>query len=203
MVVQAIRHDNPRARVNERHDIVLDQGPLLPEHEMSPENDTHRTAYEPSVPLKVSGSAYKLTRQRALHHGTCLINSSRVGSISGLLRSRAAPFIKARGVDSVRSPVGNVYPMLDVDATASFQENVVDAFCEMYGIDLSNIRRMKETKDDTVLESFADGVYGILGQEVVDMEEIRSGITELKVRTISAFVQSFTPFPYSYFLLSN
>ncbi|OAA69833.1 Biotin/lipoate A/B protein ligase [Cordyceps fumosorosea ARSEF 2679] len=108
MVVRALRRlGRPSARVNARHDIVVDAGP-----------DT----------FKVSGSAYKLTRLRSLHHGTCLLRSPNLASISALLRAPAAPFVKARGVDSVRSPVRN----LDLDADA-FQEAVVREFEDMYG----------------------------------------------------------------------
>lgn len=111
MVVRALRRlGRPTARVNVRHDIVIDN-PV----------DTSKT-------FKISGSAYKLTRLRSLHHGTCLLNSPNLRDISGLLRSPAEPFIKARGVDSVRSPVAN----LDLDQK-SFEGAVVDEFVRMYG----------------------------------------------------------------------
>ena len=75
------------ARVNERHDIVV----AGKDHE-----------------YKVSGSAYKLTKRRALHHGTCLLGADLV-AVSGMLRAPpAAPYLVARGVASVRSPVQNV-----------------------------------------------------------------------------------------------
>ena len=111
MVVRALRSCGvERARVNARHDIVLDQGkrgtPTDPE-------DTHSTPYEATDfdtprPLKVSGSAYKLTRMRALHHGTCLLNSPNLNVIPDYLHSPAKPYITARGVESVSSPVGNI-----------------------------------------------------------------------------------------------
>ncbi|KGQ09818.1 hypothetical protein BB8028_0004g07630 [Beauveria bassiana] len=111
MVVRALRRlGRPTARVNERHDIVVDG-----------DGDGGGT-------FKVSGSAYKLTRLRSLHHGTCLLQSPNLDSISGLLRSPAEGFIKARGVDSVRSPVRNLH--LDV---AAFEDAVVREFEEMYG----------------------------------------------------------------------
>ncbi|RDA83594.1 hypothetical protein CP532_2864 [Ophiocordyceps camponoti-leonardi (nom. inval.)] len=107
MVVRALAALGRRARVNERHDIVLDDG---------------------GHPYKISGSAYKLTRLRSLHHGTCLLRSPNLGIISGLLRSPAEPFIKARGVESVRSKVANV----DL-ANEDFEAAVVDQFRAMYG----------------------------------------------------------------------
>ncbi|KAK0740441.1 hypothetical protein B0T18DRAFT_440120 [Schizothecium vesticola] len=78
------------ARVNERHDIVVD------------------SEAEAGGTYKVSGSAYKLTRLRALHHGTCLLGSENLGRVGALLRAPGAGYIKARGVESVRSAICNV-----------------------------------------------------------------------------------------------
>ncbi|KAI9163116.1 putative lipoate-protein ligase A [Paramyrothecium foliicola] len=112
MVVRALKSlGRGNTRVNERHDIVID----------IPSGTSNGT-------FKISGSAYKLTRLRSLHHGTCLLRSPNLSSISGLLRSPAEPFIKARGVESVRSPVRNV----DID-NADFEGAVLDEFETMYG----------------------------------------------------------------------
>lgn len=112
MVVRALKRlDVSGARVNERHDIVNDVGKW-------PHSET----------FKVSGSAYKLTRTRALHHGTCLLTTENMTGISNLLKSPAAGFIKARGVESVRSRIKSVW--LDGDA---FAETVVGEFRQMYG----------------------------------------------------------------------
>jgi lipoate---protein ligase len=93
MVVNALKYLGvEKARVNERHDIVVDK-------------EDKEGAVKP---FKVSGSAYKLTRLRSLHHGTCLLSSPHLESISKYLRAPAKPFIKARGVDSVSSPITNV-----------------------------------------------------------------------------------------------
>lgn len=113
MVVRALRSVGiSRSRVNERHDVVLDQGIEGSSAHINPE-DTHTTPYQVQhgdgpKPLKVSGSAYKLTRQRALHHGTCLLSSRNLNVIPHYLHSPAKPFITARGVESVSSPVGNI-----------------------------------------------------------------------------------------------
>ena len=108
MVVRALRScDVSRSRVNERHDIVLDQGERGADGDLA---DTHATPYQSSEirPLKVSGSAYKLTRDRALHHGTCLLSSPNLNTIPHYLHSPTKPYISARGVESVSSPVGNI-----------------------------------------------------------------------------------------------
>lgn len=116
MVVRALSTlGRGNTRVNERHDIVMDVPPT--------EGGTAARTF------KISGSAYKLTRLRSLHHGTCLLRSPNLGLISPLLRSPAEPFIKARGVESVRSPVANV----DVDPEA-FVDAVAAEFERMHGV---------------------------------------------------------------------
>lgn len=131
MVVRALRENGiERARVNERHDIVLDQGHNRHTHESS---DLHRTPFtsdDPTAPrsIKVSGSAYKLTRRRAMHHGTCLLSSPNLSIIPRYLRSPARPFVKAKGVESVSSPVGNIGLGNDL-----FKDAVHVAFRSMYG----------------------------------------------------------------------
>ncbi|KAI6805462.1 hypothetical protein KC332_g13898 [Hortaea werneckii] len=131
MVVRALRScDVDRSRVNERHDIVLDQGARAIEAGC---DDTHSTPYMSDSgnprPLKVSGSAYKLTRQRALHHGTCLLSSPNLNVIPDYLHSPAKPFISARGVESVSSPVGNI--LLENDR---FISTVQEQFAQLYGV---------------------------------------------------------------------
>lgn len=147
-----------RARVNERHDIVLDQG-----HEKRPSDsqDTHRTPYtdEGGIlrPLKVSGSAYKLTRQRALHHATLLLCSPNLHIISDYLRSPARDFIQAKGVESVSSPVTNIG--LSVE---SFKGQMQEEFAAMYGAEASSPE--------------------FVGPEHLNVSDIRKGYEELKVR---------------------
>lgn len=112
MVVRALRSLGvSTTRVNERHDIVTDlQGASGLET------------------YKISGSAYKLTRLRSLHHGTCLLSSPNLASIGQYLRSPAAPYITARGVESVRSKISNVGL-----ENRDFEEAVVAEFGSMYG----------------------------------------------------------------------
>ncbi|KAK8026087.1 hypothetical protein PG990_003910 [Apiospora arundinis] len=118
MVVRALQSLGvSTAHVNERHDIVVD-------------DDTSKasaTATATST-FKVSGSAYKLTRLRSLHHGTCLLSTPNLDRVGRFLRSPAAPYLKARGVDSVRSRIRNVGV-----ANAAFEEAVVAEFGAMYG----------------------------------------------------------------------
>jgi len=161
MVVRALRKLGvDRARVNERHDIVLDQGSQ--KRAADPE-DTHASPYTADEggpkPLKVSGSAYKLTRARALHHATTLLASPNLNIIPQYLRSPAKNFIQAKGVESVSSPVGNIG--LDV---GKFQERLQTEFGTMYGA----------IKSSTVQ---------VVGEEHLDIPDIKKGYDELLVRT--------------------
>ena len=93
--------------VNKRNDIVMQKLKynavnLKAVHETPPEPD-------PGPVLKISGTAFRLTGKRALHHGTLLYASPYLDSIRGFLRSPAKQFIGAKGVESVRSPVGNLF----------------------------------------------------------------------------------------------
>jgi lipoate-protein ligase A len=112
MVVRALHSlGKSSARVNERHDIVID----------APNQNQSKT-------FKISGSAYKLTRLRAIHHGTCLVNSPHLAQIGPLLRSPAEQYIQALGSASVRSPITNVDVFIE-----PFLAAVKDEFTKMYG----------------------------------------------------------------------
>jgi lipoate-protein ligase A len=161
MVVRALRKLGiERARVNERHDIVLDQGH---ERRNSDPDDTHRTPYtiaEGTLPrsLKVSGSAYKLTRLRALHHATTLLSSPNLHIITQYLRSPAKHLIQAQGVESVSSPVANIG--LDV---GPFQRRLQEEFATMYAA------------------LGTPSIVATVGDEYLNIPDIRKGYDELQV----------------------
>ncbi|MBE3048750.1 hypothetical protein IMZ48_40870, partial [Candidatus Bathyarchaeota archaeon] len=150
MVVRALRGLGVMgAKVNCRHDIVV-------------EADTESASAPGSCPaedqpdtFKVSGSAFKLTRLRSLHHGTCLLSSPNLARISPFLRSPAGPFVKARGVESVRSKVQNVGV-----GNKEFEEGVKGEFGGMYG---------------------GFDVDCVVGDEAVGIESVRKGMAELGV----------------------
>ncbi|PSN64075.1 hypothetical protein BS50DRAFT_637373 [Corynespora cassiicola Philippines] len=162
MVVRALRKLGVgRARVNERHDIVLDQG-----HEKHPVDplDTHKTPYtvdDGPRPLKVSGSAYKLIRARALHHATTLLASPNLHIIPQYLRSPAKAFIDAKGVESVSSPVGNI----GIE-TGRFLQHLQDEFAAMYATATPSGQYVAET----------------VGDELLNVPEIRKGYDELRTQ---------------------
>ena len=140
MVVRALHNLGvDRARVNERHDIVMD--------------GIGASRQDPR-PLKVSGSAYKLIRLRSLHHGTCLLSSDNLPLISKILRSPAKRFVRARGVDSVSSPVANVNVK-----QSDFEGAVVAEFDKLYKA----------------------GEPEVLEESVASVSEIMKGVEELKV----------------------
>ena len=159
MVVRALRSNGvDRARVNERHDVVLDQGQKRTSDSLDPD-DTHATPYQTTSPqaLKVSGSAYKLTRARALHHGTCLLSSPNLNVIPHYLHSPAKSFITAKGVESVSSPVGNI--LLENER---FETAVRKHFAETYG-----------EPEGGLIE---------VGEDWAEVEGVKKGMDELKVR---------------------
>lgn len=164
MVVRALRKQGiERARVNERHDIVLDQGH---ERRSSDPEDTHRTPYTVDEgiprPLKVSGSAYKLTRQRALHHATTLLESPNLHIISRYLRSPAKNHIEAKGVESVSSPVSNIGLELK-----PYQKRLQEVFAAMY----ASVGKID--------------VVETVGDEYLNIPDIKKGYDELRVCTLS------------------
>lgn len=112
-------------RVNERHDIV-----------MPARGNSGQTLMEDGQLVKVSGSAYKLTRGRALHHGTLLFSTPNLKSIGSYLRSPARAFIDAKGVESVRSPIGNLRfthePLLREALRTEIENRMTDIFNNTY-----------------------------------------------------------------------
>lgn len=188
MVTEAIREITPRARVNERHDIVLDQGEPSPEGQWPHPLDMHRTRFSwnggDKNPLKVSGSAYKLTRQRSLHHGTCLLASADLPGISRLLNSKARPFIKARGVDSVRSPIANIHGELAISHQAfndDFMKAVTKSFEHMYNIDTRVSEDISALQPDSNGDDGEELVIREVDDSLESVEEIAAGVRELKV----------------------
>lgn len=147
------------ALVNDRHDITINldiERDQYSESSVSKPGAARDGKAQRGV-VKVSGSAYKLTRQRALHHGTCLLHSRNISHISSYLKSPAQPYLKARGVESVRSPVGNVGL-----AASDFEQEVHREFLSMYPSD-----------DPSPLE--------VVGPYCLEIDDIRAGLSELKV----------------------
>lgn len=71
-----------------------------------PRNDLFAKHRDPPL-LKIGGSAYRLVRDRAYHHGTVLYDSQLVPLIPRLLQGDAR-ISQSRATPSVSSPVGNL-----------------------------------------------------------------------------------------------
>lgn len=121
LVVQALKRppwNDRRLWVNERNDIVI-------ENENSPS--------KASTPLKISGSAYRITRGRAMAHGTLLFASPNLGRISNLLRSPGKGYLKAKGVESVRTPVGSLHnDVMTADSRNAITRLLVEAIADRW-----------------------------------------------------------------------
>ncbi|KAB8206692.1 hypothetical protein BDV34DRAFT_76921 [Aspergillus parasiticus] len=166
MVVRALhRVGATNTSVNDRHDIVMSTG-------------------QPQ-PRKISGSAFKLTRHRALHHGTCLLDTPNINRLGSFLRSPARDYIKAKGVESVRSPVANVSSVF-VDAMMPFSiehvmASIVEEFAQMYQVDADAVRRAQRAHVlEPELYAGDTWVAGAVGEpQGYGEPEIKKGIDEL------------------------
>ncbi|CUS15338.1 unnamed protein product, partial [Tuber aestivum] len=167
MVVRALRKLGVVGAVmNKRHDIViLPDGMAVEETRLTREVEGTR---------KISGSAYKLTTRRSYHHGTMLLES-RLEDVSGYLRSAAREWMKARGVGSVRSTVGNVRA-----EEGKFVGAVVEEFGRMY-VGEEGVEILKDTMASG--KGWMDQEAGVgicwVGEEVGEIEQVQKGIAEL------------------------
>ncbi|KAL3445755.1 hypothetical protein BJX65DRAFT_141334 [Aspergillus insuetus] len=166
MMVRALhRVGAVNTSVNDRHDIVM--------------------SMNGNMPRKISGSAFKLTRFRALHHGTCLLNSPNIDSLGSFLRSPARDYIKAKGVESVRSPVANVSSaMRDAPAPFSIQAviaSVMEEFADLYQTNPDAVRRAQRAHaNESEIYAGNDWVAGAVGDpEASQVPEIKKGLDEL------------------------
>ncbi|KAJ5585206.1 Biotin/lipoate A/B protein ligase [Penicillium hispanicum] len=173
MVVRALHGIGARnTSVNERHDIV-----------MTPTEESQSDADEPPF-RKISGSAFKLTRHRALHHGTCLLDSPNIHDLGRFLRSPARSYIQAKGVESVRSPVGNVSSTL-AESFFSMQgvtANVVEEFAQLYGVHSDAVVRARRAHAvEPGIFAGESWVVGTVGEVQGEQEpDIGKGIAELQ-----------------------
>ncbi|KAJ9607536.1 hypothetical protein H2200_007614 [Cladophialophora chaetospira] len=170
-------YELPQIRVNERNDIVMKRP-------------------NESEWLKLSGSAYKLIRERALHHGTLLYSSPYIHMISDLLRSPGRDFITAKGVESVRSKVGNLAWTTSLQLRNTIRRDITNSivrrFWSMYGAG----KTREEGVNEITLTS--PGSFKEMEQQ---NQWIASGFQELKS---PAWIFSSTPkFDFNSGMLEN
>lgn len=84
---------------------------------------------------KCSGSAFKISKGKAYHHGTMLVNSQ-INAFSGLLKPKELPGIKwdSPSVESVRSSISNI----SINDVNEFIRICKDGFSKCYGINGRN-----------------------------------------------------------------
>lgn len=115
---------------------------------------------------KISGAAYRITKDRAYHHGTVLINSD-LRILRGILKSPIAGGIEAMGAKSKPASVCNVG---DHDPRANV-DSVVEAVAKEFNETLSNpveIEEMgfdsfggvEEVEKEVAMISNKDWIYG-------------------------------------------
>ncbi|OJJ59357.1 hypothetical protein ASPSYDRAFT_148941 [Aspergillus sydowii CBS 593.65] len=149
-------------------------------------NDRHDIVMSTDQVRKISGSAFKLTRFRALHHGTCLLDSPNIDILGSFLRSPAREYIKAKGVESVRSPVANVSSSMgDSPAPFSIQAviaSVMEEFAQLYEASPDAVRRAQRAHAvEPELYAGNNWVAGAVGDYEADtVPGIKKGLDELR-----------------------
>lgn len=128
--------DGPQIKlaVNARYDIVQDT-----------------TGEDGHAGPKVSGSAYKIERNRAYHHGTMLLNA-RLDVLRALLHrdEELLGTVRGRGVESVKSPVVNIGMDKDV-----FISTVLEAFALEY-CDVDYVQQIAEAREIAAADDFVN-----------------------------------------------
>jgi len=132
LVLRAVRSCSIDAWVNERNDVCVG-------------------------PYKVSGSAYKIVKDRAYHHGTMLI-SSQLSTLGDVLHVSKDSMV-TRGVASVRSPVKNLREFSPTVTHDTFVRAMVQAFREEYRVE--------------------EPVQYVQASDATDSPHIQNGIAEL------------------------
>ncbi|PCH05094.1 Biotin/lipoate A/B protein ligase [Penicillium occitanis (nom. inval.)] len=192
------------AMVNERHDIVLTQNPKDSARQKDATGIEDPPEESTPQALKVSGSAFKLTRNRALHHGTCLLDSPNINNLGAFLRSPARPYIHAKGVSSVRSPVGNVSAgLVETAEPFSMQRTIVriiDEFARLYKAgdevrDCANRLNMNESEFNAGDDWVAGTVGEVQVHEVPEIEKTSQMMRSTDFKFLQTPEFTFSTFP--------
>nr|KMM73362.1 lipoate-protein ligase A [Coccidioides posadasii RMSCC 3488] len=190
MVVRALHKLGAiNTRVNTRHDIVMGGHSSAPVPQRVVHFDTDDVESPPvrATPqaLKISGSAYKLSSFRALHHGTCLVDSPNLESIGAFLRSPARPYLHAKGVESVRSPIGNISSTLGGLSGSHLMQalvaNIMEEFALLYKVDLDALFSAQKLRDRPGFQSGKNWLVGaVTANTSVGVNEIEEDIRDFK-----------------------
>jgi lipoate-protein ligase A len=112
IIINALETFNIEAYSSGRNDIIIKH----------PEDGTER---------KISGSAFKETKDRAFHHGTMLINAD-LSKLSNYLSPHKKKLI-SKGLTSVRSRVANLHELNDQITHESLCSAIIEEFFKYYG----------------------------------------------------------------------
>lgn len=82
-------------------------------------------------PRKISGSAYRETRDRGFHHGTLLINTD-LNRLANYLNPDPKK-LQAKGITSVRSRVANLCELVSDISHEKVCEGIINSFFSHYG----------------------------------------------------------------------
>ncbi|KAI0303928.1 hypothetical protein BC826DRAFT_980470 [Russula brevipes] len=154
LVLRAVRSLGVDASINDRNDVCVG-------------------------PYKVSGSAYKIAKDRAYHHGTMLI-SSQLNTLGDVLHVSKESMI-TRGVASVRSPVKNLQEFNPTVTHAQFVGAMVQAFREEYHIGEPVRLRASHFLLPVMTLLVAQAQY-VQAEDATDIPYIQSSISEIPVR---------------------
>jgi len=105
---------------------------------------------------KVSGSAYKLSGQRAFHHGTLLINVD-MNALQHYLNPNKAK-LKSKGVESVRARVLNLKDANSSISHDSLSSAVIQEFFKFYGTECPTeiLNENELRKEPYLLKAYED-----------------------------------------------
>ncbi|KAK0190428.1 hypothetical protein F5146DRAFT_1102839 [Armillaria mellea] len=144
IILRAVRSLGVNAHVNDRNDIYVEGKKIF--------------AYFVLGLKHISGSAYKIVKNRAYHHGTMLI-STQLETLGELLRSRKDSMV-TKGVASVPSPVCNLR-----------QHNVNISHEQFCKAAISEFRRVYDVNEDA--QHISENT------DLVDLDDVHKGVTEL------------------------
>jgi lipoate-protein ligase A len=139
IIIRALSAAGLKAEVNKRNDILLDG-------------------------KKISGSAFKLTKKSALHHGTLLIDTN-LDLLTSYLNP-AAGNISSKGIKSVRSGVTNIRDYKPEATVSSIGKELENVYLEYYPggvlehLDYPSLERNSELTDYYSMMGDKDWIYG-------------------------------------------
>jgi lipoate-protein ligase A len=104
-------------------------------------------------PRKVSGSAFKETKDRCFHHGTLLINANLAKLAQYLNPSKKK--LESKGIKSVRSRVANLTEFNEDIDHAQIECEIIESFFDYYGAECEVERLNYDTlKDIPALDEY-------------------------------------------------